>query len=894
MTPDEQSALLAEVERLRTENAGLRADNALHRDDAAALRVATERLRLAAEAGIIGIWDWDVEKDELAWDPSMYRLYGVPEGAFGGAYQAWIRAVHPDDKERVDAEIQAALRGEREYGPEFRVVWPDGSIHHVQAASRTLRDASGRPQRMVGINYDLTERKRAEEAQRRLNRELRALGRANEALLRATDERSLLEQVCRIVCEEAGYQVAWVGYAEHDEARTVRPVGWAGIEEAVLIGVRSSWADNARGRGPMGTAIRTGRIAYMPRIEAVLPGAPWQTESLRMGLCSAVGLPLRDREGATFGALGIFSSDPAPFTPDEQRLLEELAGDLAFGITVLRAREELARAERERLEHLRFLECMDRVNRAIVRGGDLRQMASDVLEVVRSVLGCDRAFLVHPCDPQAPAWRVRMERHRPEWPGAPIDADLPMDRIVSEKMRMLLAAGGPLRFDEAHVTAVGMRERWGVRSYMSMALRPRQGPPWELGVHQCSGQRTWTAEEERILQEVGRRLEDALATQLVYEELRESEAKLAKAERIVHVGYWDRDLVANRIQLSDEAYRIFGIDPERPVTDLGKWNTWWQGLLHPEDRARVQEVFARALDGRGGYDVEYRIVRPGGEVRHIHSQADVTRDEAGRALRFLGTMQDVTDRKRAEHEIRELNQGLEARVAERTAELAAANRELEAFAYSVSHDLRAPLRAIDGFRGLLQSRIAPHLDEPAARYLQNISEAANRMGRLVDDLLAFSRMGRLELARHRVELDTVVKEVVQELGDQAAGREVEWRIGPLPVVYGDPAMLRLVLVNLLSNALKFTRTRPQARIEVAASRGAGATVISVRDNGVGFDMAHAEKLFGVFQRLHRAEEFEGTGIGLASVRRIVLRHGGEAWAEGRPGEGATFHFSLPD
>jgi signal transduction histidine kinase len=237
---------------------------------------------------------------------------------------------------------------------------------------------------------------------------------------------------------------------------------------------------------------------------------------------------------------------------------------------------------------------------------------------------------------------------------------------------------------------------------------------------------------------------------------------------------------------------------------------------------------------------------------------------------------------------------LERRVAARTREIEEANRELEAFSYSVSHDLRAPLRHIAGFAALLHTQSHDQLGAQGQRYLETIAEAARQMGRLVDDLLGFSRMARADMVRRDVRLDELVREVVDEVKQDAPTRHVVWRIGHLPVVTGDRAMLRLALSNLLRNAFKYTAKRSVAEIEIGCLPSSTEEhVLYVKDNGAGFDMAYADKLFGVFQRLHSPEDFEGTGIGLANVRRVVQRHGGRTWAEGKVDEGATFYVALP-
>jgi light-regulated signal transduction histidine kinase (bacteriophytochrome) len=269
-------------------------------------------------------------------------------------------------------------------------------------------------------------------------------------------------------------------------------------------------------------------------------------------------------------------------------------------------------------------------------------------------------------------------------------------------------------------------------------------------------------------------------------------------------------------------------------------------------------------------------------------------NEQGKPRQYVAIFTDITERKAHEKQTRQINVELEQRVADRTAQLQAANQELEAFSYSVSHDLRAPLRHVLGFVEMLRQDAGATLSEDSLGHLTTISQAAKQMGDLIDELLAFSRIGQAEIRKKEVNLDRLVQEALGDFQAETKERNIVWEIHPLPAVRADRALLRAALVNLISNAVKFTGTRAEAKIEIGcAPSGDGETVIFIRDNGAGFDPRYVGKLFGVFQRLHSRDEFEGTGIGLANVQRIIHRHGGRTWAEGVVDGGATFYFSIP-
>ncbi|MBX3678462.1 MAG: PAS domain S-box protein [Rhodocyclaceae bacterium] len=488
--------------------------------------------------------------------------------------------------------------------------------------------------------------------------------------------------------------------------------------------------------------------------------------------------------------------------------------------------------------------------------------------------------------------------------------------------------------------------------------------------------------------------------------LRRSKAQLVKAQEVAQTGSWELDIPSNRLTMSEEAYRIFGIAPGTPLTyDL------FMQRVHPDDRAAVDAAWAAAMAG-APYDIEHRIID--GVVRWVRERAEIEfdadgaclegigtvqditerkeaelklrlaasvfenslegvtitdaersiisvnsaftritgydsdevigrnprllksgrqgtsfyaamwlaieqngfwsgevwnrrkngeiypeilsitaiRDERGRTLHYIGIFTDITDIKRAEEAVRAANAGLEQRVRERTAELEASNRELEAFSYSVAHDLRGPLRGIEGFAHVIAEDYADGFDDAGRNYLSRIQQAAKRMAQLIDDLLELARIMRADMERRDIDLSALAQSVAHDL-QAGSERSVRFHIAPDLKARADPTLMASALGNLLENAWKFTAREPSARIEFGADHNGAEPVFYVRDNGAGFDPAYAGKLFQPFQRLHHPNEFAGTGIGLATTARIVRRHGGRIWAEGTPGQGATFRFTLP-
>src|SRR5271157_1006009 len=535
----------------------------------------------------------DMEGAIQYWNRGAEGRYGwTAEEAVGKAVHDLLKTAYPVPQEQIKAELIRTGRWEGELVHARR----DGTPVIVASRWALQRDPRGTPVAILETNNDITERKRGEEALRRLNRELRAISNCNQVLLRANDEQSLLERICRIVCEEAGYSLAWVGYAVDDEAKSVRPVAWTGAEEGYLASARITWADTDRGRGHTGTAIRCGESCCIQDFAADPRVAPWREDLLQRSFRSGIALPLRDEHNDAFGSLTIHSAQPNAFTPEEIRLLEELAADLAFGILTLRSRTARKHAEQE-VALLSF--ALDNVREAALLIDDAARFHYVNNEGCR-VLGYTRAELLGMSVPDID----------PEFPGG----------HWSDHWRDLKAQRS-LSFESRHRTRDG-------RTF-----------PVEISANYFEyGGRAYNLGLVRDITE-RKRAEEAL---------RRSEAYLSEAQRLTHTGAWATDAAPHPLYWSEELFRLYGLNPQDglPTHDQAMQR------VHPEDRDKYAQAFHRAIHQKVDSDVEFRTVLPDGAIRYLYGLGHPVLNARGEVVEVVGTTVDITERRRAEETLR--------------------------------------------------------------------------------------------------------------------------------------------------------------------------------------------------------------------------------------------------
>ena len=827
----------------------------------AALADSEQRLRLALTATQLGTFDMDVVTGELKWDARCKALFGLPPDS-ESSYDKFLAGLHPEDREAVQRAVALSWdpTGKGDYDVAYRTVGlKDGVERWVRATGRT-HFQDGKPVRFVGTVQDITARKRADAERARLmagelrrTEQLRGLSRASLALNAAGNVPAILELVTAKARKLIGANQSFTQVADGRDAPPLASLSAAGHEPTVPGAVQPGVDE----RGLFARVCQENRPLRLTREElrqhAAYAEAPPEPPPA-LPLKGFLAVPLVGHDGRNLGLVQVSDKVEGDFDAEDETVAVQLAQMASVALENARL-YETAQAERRNL-----FAVLKQLPAAItvLRGPELIfEMANDL--------------------------RLKLTGSRPLL-GLPVRQALPelKDQGQVEQLEHVYRTGETYRGHEVPMRLGRDVGQEAPEGYFNLTFQPLRNAEGKVdGIVSVS----WEVTEQVL----ARRRIEALAA-----ELKEREQQFRTLADSIPQLSWMAEPDGRLFWFNQRWYDYTGTSPAL----VGQKD--WNELIEPEDAARVLEHFNAALREGTLWEDQFRLRRADGSYRWFLSRAMPVRDGEGRIARWFGTNTDIDDErrtleslKRAEEEIRHLNTGLEKRVRERTAQLQEANKELESFSYSVSHDLRAPLRHITGFAQLLERRAGAKLDDVSRGYLTTIAGAAKQGGTLVDDLLAFSRMGRAEMRQSRVDLGQLVEEARRDLTPETTGRQVEWRVGSLPSVEGDPALLRQVIHNLLANALKYTRPKPEALIEVGARETETEVAVWVRDNGVGFEMQYVDKLFGVFQRLHTAEEFEGTGIGLANVRRIVSRHGGRTWAEGAVGQGATFTFTLP-
>jgi PAS domain S-box-containing protein len=903
-------------------------------------RSAAEQRRLALEAADLGAWDYHFQTGEVFWDERCREMWGLPQTETIN-YDGAIGGIHPEDRAGVDEAVKQALAGKDggAYHREFRVVWPDGSVHWISSHGHVYFQGEGeqrRAVRFIGANQEITQRKQREEQLQQLNRTLKALKNSSQAMMRATSEAEYLAEVCKIVVQDCGHAMVWVGFAEDDPHKTVRPIASAGFEEGYVETLRITWADTERGRGPTGTAIRTGKPSGCANILTDPRLAPWREEARKRGYASSLVVPLLESRDAVarrpypraLGALTIYSRQPDSFSPDEVTLLTQLADDVSYCIRALRLRAAKEAADRELRQINEELE-----QRVIARTAELHAAfrysrslleasldplvtispegkITDVNEATELVTGVGRDRLIgsdfshyftEPAQAEAGYQQVLAEGQVRDYPltirhssGPTTDVlyNATVYRNEAGQVQGVFAAARDIterkqaerRRDLTSALLGLFARKTSARDYLSSVVETIQH--WTgcqaLGIRIADEQgeipyAAWAGFEPRFIE-----LENRLSLQ------RDNCCCIRAISQAFEPP--DRDLVTpgGSYRADDAIAFVNKLAPEKRTRYRGNcMNFGFASLAIIPIRYREEVVGAVHLaDRRSGQfplaTVEFlETLTPliGEAVHRFETEAELARHRDQLEVLVQQRTRELTD--------------ANARLQQTAEDLKRSNRDLEQFAYVASHDLQEPLRAVGGYVRLLQHRFADKLDAKAQDYITGAFDGAMRMERLITDLLAFSRIGGRGGNFVPAPLEGLLGQALRNLhvGIEAAHATVTH--DPLPALSVDATQIMQLFQNLIGNALKFHGEQPP-KIHVGAQSQDGRWVFSVRDNGIGIEPQYFGKIFHIFQRLHTRKEYPGTGIGLAICKRIVERHGGQIWLESQPGQGSTFYFSIPE
>ncbi|MCT7954335.1 PAS domain S-box protein [Laspinema palackyanum] len=891
--------------------------------DASDRQQTQERLQLSLEAGRMGFWDWNLSTNEVIRSDNLAEIYGVSPGQLEGTFESSLSLIHPEDRERIKEAIAQAVSENTPYSLEFRIQPSPEEIRWILGKGRVFKDAQGKAVRMIGIAMDISDRKQTEESlmqtQQRFETFMnyspvaayfkdeagrylyvnpmieRLWQRSQEEWLGRTDADLFPEAIAQELQAhdravlETDQALEFLETAEHPDGKHYWiswkfPMGEPSGRR-LIAGISLDITDRKRSQEERDLLLAdlesqqqllSAVLQQMPAGAIVAEAPSGQLVLMNQQVREILGIavtPLITIPDYLHTSYQIFHPDGQPYNPEALPLTRSIS----LGEVIVEEELEIRRADGTRVTVLAnsgpIRNAEGEIVAAVVTFYDITAQKLAQSEIKRY------ADVVKNIQVGLTVWQLTEAEEPPSFelisanPAASQLAARDLDRAVGMRIETLF----PHLVKTSRIAElVEVLQSSSARDFSEI-------------IYSDSGEERYCSLKAFPLPNrcLGLAYEDITDRKQAQFALLESEQRFRTMADAAPVYIWLSGIDQQCYYFNQPWLDFTG---RTLAEEIG--NGWVEGV-HPDDRQFCLDTYYQSFDLRQPFEMEYRLRRYDGEYRWVLDRAVPRFSPDGRFEGYVGSCIDISDRKLYESEIKHLNATLERRVTERTAQLESANQELESFAYSVSHDLRAPLRHISGFVNLLRKRIEPSLDENSQRYLDIIVASTQQAEELIDNLLAFSRMARSQMRFIKIDMNQLVNEVRQSLEIHRSEQKIIWEIASLPTVKGEPTMLRLVFQNLLDNAIKYSQRREKAEITVGFNENNLEFIFFVRDNGIGFDMRYAHKLFGVFQRLHSNPDFVGTGIGLANVRRIIHRHGGRTWAEGEVDVGATFYFSLP-